>query len=94
VGVDDVGLFFRAGFFSSLRREIKSFSGDERSDEFGNDGEQAGNFCRFRVPNEPSGPVVGPEKSVLLRRRVIWRRPLTCGEGVFLRAADDEARVE
>ena len=96
VRVDDVRRCARRIF--SSRRSASNPSRMDRPDEFGNDDKAWSSASGGRLPEtaevgipKPSGPVVGPEIKVDFDAGFL---PQTedGGDGVFLRAADDEPR--
>ena len=91
VGVDDVGLLFAQDFFQSAERQ-KILERMNGADEFGNDCRAVREFLQTSGSSEPSGPMVGPEKFTVLHfdGRASVAQAEDGGDGVFLRAADDE----
>src|SRR5665647_452240 len=87
VRVDEAGFLFAQDFFQFAERD-EIFQRMNGADEFGNDGEQSGNFCGFSFertfrPNCRAGDQIDFDAEFLAQA-------VDGGEGVFLCATDDE----
>jgi hypothetical protein len=89
VRVDDVGLLFAQDFFQfSQRKNI--FQRMNGADEFGNEREQSGNFCRLIFERAfRAGSRAGNQTDL---DAGFSAQPKDRGDGVFLRSADDQPR--
>ena len=87
VRVDEAGFLFTQNFFQFSERD-EIFERMNGADKFGDDGEQAGNFCGFSFertfrPNRRAGDQIDFDAEFLAQT-------VDGGEGVFLCATDDE----
>jgi hypothetical protein len=87
VRVDNIRFLLAQDFFE-LSKGDEIFQRLNRADEFGNAGEQSGDFGRLHF-SEPSGPI-GRAGNQLHFDAGFCAQPQDGGQGVFLRAADDE----